>query len=160
MSYEDVIRVAEAKIDPARFRRIEGEIGAKDQPYVITEFLKPGIEELCQVLPPRLARAIVAYSDKRGWLGTVYFGMELKTTTVWGYLRFWALAKLHRFRPKSWRYAEEQIAIEAWLARVLARREALRRSRARSRRVRAPDQGLRRYLEARHRRITRPSRRA
>jgi len=120
MSYEDVIRVAEAKIDPARFRRIEDEIGAKDQPYVITEFLKPGIEELCQVLPPRLARAIVSYSEKRGWLGTVYFGMELKTTTVWGYLRFWALAKLHRFRPKSWRYAEEQIAIEAWLARVFA----------------------------------------
>src|SRR5437763_13876776 len=120
MSFEDVIRVAEAKIDPARFHRIEGEIGAKDQPYVITEFLKPGIEELCQVLPPRLARAIIAYADKRGWLGTVYFGMELKTTTVWGYVRFWALAKLHRWRPKSWRYAEEQFAIEAWLARVAA----------------------------------------
>ena len=120
MSFEDVIRVAEAKIAPERFRRIEGEIGAKDQPYVITEFLKPGIEELCQVLPPRLARAIVGYSEKRGWLGTVYFGMELKTTTVWGYLRFWGLAKLKRFRPKSWRFAEEQIAIEAWLARVVA----------------------------------------
>src|SRR6187549_651804 len=53
MSFEDVIRVAEAKIAPDRFRRIEGEIGAKDQPYVITEFLKPGIEELCQVLPSR-----------------------------------------------------------------------------------------------------------
>src|SRR5262249_37788511 len=37
MSFEDVIRVAEAKIAPDRFRRIEGEIGAKDQPYVITE---------------------------------------------------------------------------------------------------------------------------
>jgi indolepyruvate ferredoxin oxidoreductase beta subunit len=120
MSFEDVIRVAEAKISPERFRRIEGEIGARDQPYVITEFLKPGIEELCQVLPPRLARAIVAYSDKRGWLGKVYFGMELKTTTVWGYARFWALAKLRRFRPKSWRYAEEQAAIEAWLKRVVA----------------------------------------
>jgi indolepyruvate ferredoxin oxidoreductase beta subunit len=120
MSFEDVIRVAEAKIAPERFRRIEGEINAKDQPYVITEFLKPGIEELCQVLPPRVARAIVGYSEKRGWLGTVYFGMELKTTTVWGYLRFWALAKLKRFRPKSWRFAEEQIAIEAWLARVVA----------------------------------------
>jgi indolepyruvate ferredoxin oxidoreductase beta subunit len=120
MSFEDVIRVAEAKISPERFRRIEGEIGAKDQPYVITEFLKPGIEELCQVLPPRLARAIVAYSEKRGWLGKVYFGMELKTTTVWGFARFWALAKLKRFRPKSWRYAEEQIAIEAWLKRVAA----------------------------------------
>ncbi len=120
MSFEDVIRVAEAKIAPERFRRIEGEIGAKDQPYVITEFLKPGIEELCQVLPPRLARAIVAYADKRGWLGRVYFGMELKTTTVWGYSRFWALAKLRRFRPKSWRYAEEQAVIDAWLARIVA----------------------------------------
>jgi len=120
MSFEDVIRVAEAKIAPERFRRIEGEIGAKDQPYVITEFLKPGIEELCQVLPPRLARAIVACSEKRGWLGKVYFGMELKTTTVWGYSRFWALAKLKRFRPKSWRYAEEQAVIEVWLARIVA----------------------------------------
>jgi indolepyruvate ferredoxin oxidoreductase, beta subunit len=120
MSFEDVIRVAEAKIAPERFRRIESEIGAKDQPYVITEFLKPGIEELCQVLPPRLARAIVGYSEKRGWLGTVYFGMELKTTTVWGFLRFWALAKLRRFRPNSWRFAEEQVVIEAWLARVVA----------------------------------------
>jgi indolepyruvate ferredoxin oxidoreductase beta subunit len=120
MSFEDVIRVAEAKIAPERFRRIEGEIGAKDQPYVITEFLKPGIEELCQVLPPRLARAIVSWSEKRGWLGKIYFGMELKTTTVWGYLRFWMLAKLKRFRPKSWRFAEEQSAIEAWLARVVA----------------------------------------
>jgi indolepyruvate ferredoxin oxidoreductase beta subunit len=120
MSFEDVIRVAEAKIAPERFRRIEGEIGAKDQPYVITEFLKPGIEELCQVLPPRLARAILRFSEKRGWLGNVYFGMELKTTTVWGYLRFWGLAKLHRFRPRSWRYAEEQAAIEAWLALVVA----------------------------------------
>ena len=120
MSFEDVIRVAEAKIAPERFRRIEAEINAKDQPYVVTEFLKPGIEELCQVLPPRLARAIVAYAEKRGWLGKVYFGMELKTTTVWGHLRFWSLAKLRRFRPKSWRYEEEQIIIEAWLARVLA----------------------------------------
>jgi indolepyruvate ferredoxin oxidoreductase beta subunit len=120
MSFEDVIRVAAAKIAPERFRRIEGEIGAKDQPYVVTEFLKPGIEELCQVLPPRLARAIIAYAEKRDWLGTVYFGMEVKTTSVWGYLRFWGLAKLKRFRPKGWRFAEEQAAIEAWLARILS----------------------------------------
>jgi len=120
MSFEDVIRVAEAKIAPARLRRIEGEIGAKDQPYVVTEFLKPGIEELCQVLPPRLARAIVGYAEKRGWLNSMYFAMELKTTTVWGYLRFWGLARLRRFRPKSWRFAEEQIAIEGWLLRVAA----------------------------------------
>src|SRR4051794_19039086 len=35
MSFEDVIRVAEAKIDPARLRRIEGEINAKNQPFII-----------------------------------------------------------------------------------------------------------------------------
>ena len=120
MSFEDVIRVAEAKIAPTRLKRIESELGVKDQPYVVTEFLKPGIEELCQVLPPRLARAIVRYAEKRGWLGTLYFGMEVKTTSVFGYLRFWSLAKLKRFRPKSWRYAEEQAAIEAWLARIAA----------------------------------------
>ena len=137
MSFEDVIRVAEAKIAPERFRRIEGEINAKDQPYVITEFLKPGIEELCQVLPPRLARAIVDYAEKRGWLGTVYFGMELKTTTVWGYLRFWGLAKLKRFRPKSWRFAEEQVAIEAWLARSLRPRGSRPSSRSKSPNARA-----------------------
>ena len=46
--------------------------------------------------------------------------MEIESTALTGYLRFWALAKLKRFRPKSWRFAEEQAAIEAWLARVLA----------------------------------------
>src|SRR4029079_13487731 len=55
-----------------------------------------------------------------GWLGKVYFGMELKTTTVWGFSRFWALAKLKRVRPKSWRYAEEQALIESWLALIAA----------------------------------------
>jgi indolepyruvate ferredoxin oxidoreductase beta subunit len=118
MSYEDVIRVAEAKIAPARLRRIEGEIGAKDQPYVVTEFLKPGIEEMCQVLPVGLARKVLGYSQKRGWLDTAYFGMELKTTTVWGYLRFWALAKLKRFRPKGYRFHQEQAAIESWLMQI------------------------------------------
>jgi indolepyruvate ferredoxin oxidoreductase beta subunit len=118
MSYEDVIRVAEAKIAPARLRRIEGEIGAKDQPYVVTEFLKPGIEEMCQVLPPKLAHRIMMYSEKRGWLGKVYFPMEVKTTRLSGYLRFWALAKLKRWRPKSSRFASEQTAIQSWMMQI------------------------------------------
>jgi indolepyruvate ferredoxin oxidoreductase beta subunit len=82
--------------------------------------LKPGIEELCQVLPPRLARAIVSYSEKRGWLATTYFAMEVNTTSVWGYLRFWALAKLKRWRPRSWRFEEEQRAIKGWLMQIEA----------------------------------------
>ena len=57
MSYEDVIRVAQAKIDPARFARIAAQMGIKpDQPFAVTEFLKPGVEEFCSILPPWLAR--------------------------------------------------------------------------------------------------------
>jgi indolepyruvate ferredoxin oxidoreductase beta subunit len=116
MSFEDVIRVAQAKVDPARFARIAGELKiAPDMPFTITEFLKPGIEEICSVLPPSLARPILAWSDKRGWLGRVYFGMEVRTTSITGYLKFWFLAKLRRWRPRSHRFIEEQGAITAWL---------------------------------------------
>jgi indolepyruvate ferredoxin oxidoreductase beta subunit len=120
MSFEDLIRVAQAKIDPARMQRIEQELGAtKGEPYSVTEFLKPGIEELCQVLPHALARRIIAYSDKRGWLESVHVGMYVKTTSVTGYLRFWFLAKLRRLRRFMHRYVEEQTQIESWLAMIL-----------------------------------------
>lgn len=126
MSFEDVIRVAQAKIDPARFARIAGELKvAPGEPFTVAEFLKPGIEELCSVLPPWLARPILRVSERRGWLGRVYFGMEVKTTSINGFLRFWLLAKLKRFRPRSHRFQEEQAAIEAWLALIA---DAARRS--------------------------------
>ena len=60
MSYEDVVRVAQAKISPERMRRIaRDELRVKDEPYSVHDFLKPGIEELCQLLPPFLARPIL-----------------------------------------------------------------------------------------------------
>jgi len=72
MSFEDVIRVAQAKIDPARFARIAGELKVKPgEPFTVAEFLKPGIEETCSLLPPRLAEPILAYAARRGWLGRV-----------------------------------------------------------------------------------------
>jgi indolepyruvate ferredoxin oxidoreductase beta subunit len=116
MSFEDVVRVAEAKIAPERLRRIaREELGVVDQPYSVHDFLKPGIEELTQVLPPSLARPIRRFAERRGWMGRVYFGMQIQTTSVFGYLRFLMLAKLRRFRPRSIRYAEEQEQIEGWL---------------------------------------------
>jgi indolepyruvate ferredoxin oxidoreductase beta subunit len=119
MSFEDVIRVAQAKIEPARFTRIVEELKvAPGEPYAVVEFLKPGIEELCSLLPPRLARPILSYSERRGWLGKIYFGMEVKTTSVSGFLRFWLLAKLRRWRPHSHRFQEEQAAIESWLGLI------------------------------------------
>ena len=116
MSYEDVIRVAQAKIDPARLARIEKELNvAAGQPYKVVEFLKPGIEEICQILPSWLARLILRMSEKRGWLDRVHLGMEVNTTSVTGYLRFLMLAKLRRVRRGTFRYAQEQASIESWL---------------------------------------------
>ncbi|HZP79892.1 MAG TPA: indolepyruvate oxidoreductase subunit beta family protein [Pseudolabrys sp.] len=122
MSFEDVSRVAEAKIAPARLARIAREelrVGA-DEPFAVYDFLKPGIEELCQVLPPFLARPILDLAGRRGWLGRVYFGMEINSTSVSGYLRFLLLAKLKRWRRFGHRYHQEQEAIVAWLAQIAA----------------------------------------
>ncbi|ARP98718.1 indolepyruvate oxidoreductase subunit beta family protein [Pseudorhodoplanes sinuspersici] len=116
MSFEDLIRVAQAKIDPARMQRISQELGAKtEEPFSVTEFLKPGIEEMCQVLPPSLAKRIIALAERRGWMDRVHVGMYVQTTSVSGYLRFWTLAKLRPLRRFMHRYQEEQAQIETWL---------------------------------------------
>jgi indolepyruvate ferredoxin oxidoreductase, beta subunit len=119
MSYEDVIRVAQAKIDPARFSRVVAQMGVgPDQPFSVTEFLKPGVEEFCSILPPWLATRILAYAERHPALARAHWGMELNTASISGYLRFYLLAKLRGFRPKTFRYAQEQQAIEAWLQLV------------------------------------------
>jgi indolepyruvate ferredoxin oxidoreductase alpha subunit len=116
MSYEDVVRVAQAKISPERMRRIaREELRVKDEPYSVHDFLKPGIEELTQLLPSLLARPILRFAERKGWLGRVYFGMEINSTAVFGYLRFLALAKLRRLRPHGYRFKREQAQIEGWL---------------------------------------------
>jgi indolepyruvate ferredoxin oxidoreductase, beta subunit len=129
MSFEDVIRVAEAKLDPARMKRIAGEVGAKPgEPVAVIEFFKPGIEEMATLLPSFLARPILRVSARLGWLGTVYWGMNLKSTSVSGYLKLRALAAMKRFRKRSHRFREEQRAIEDWLdlvAKGAARSPAL-----------------------------------
>jgi indolepyruvate ferredoxin oxidoreductase, beta subunit len=120
MSYEDVIRVAQAKIDPARLRRIRAELGlAEDDPLAIIDFFKPGIGELCSILPPFLARPFLRLASRRGWVDRAYWGMELRSTSVTGFLRLWFLAKLRRWRRHTHRFAEEQAAIEAWLRLIL-----------------------------------------
>ena len=116
MSFEDVIRVAQVKSDPARIARIRQEMGAKPGDKVaIFEFFKPGIDEFCSILPPLFARPILHIAEKRGWLGRAYWGMEIQTTAVSGYLRLKALASLRSWRRWSHRYKEEQREIESWL---------------------------------------------
>ncbi len=119
MSYEDVVRVAQAKIAPARMRRIaREELHIQNEPFSVHDFLKPGIEELSQLLPSFLARPLLRYSERKGWLGRVYFGMQINSTSISGYLRFLLLAKLRRWRPYGHRYAQEQAQIESWLGLI------------------------------------------
>src|SRR5262249_33974947 len=80
MSYEDVIRVAQAKIDPARFDRIAQQMAiGPAQPFALTEFLKPGVEEFCSVLPPSLARPILTLAERYPRLGRAHWGMAINT---------------------------------------------------------------------------------
>src|SRR4029077_4692015 len=120
MSYEDVIRVAQAKIDPARFARIAREMAIKpDQPFALTEFLKPGVEEFCSILPPWLARPVLGFAERHAKFAAAHWGMEINTASLSGFLRFYILAKLRRFRPRTWRSQEEQREIGTWLKLIL-----------------------------------------
>jgi indolepyruvate ferredoxin oxidoreductase, alpha subunit len=116
MSYEDVIRVAQAKIDPARYERIVTEMGIKpDQPFAVTEFLKPGVEEFCSIMPPWIAKPVLALAERFPAFGRAHWGMAINTASISGYARFYALNKLRGYRPRTWRYRQEQRDIEAWL---------------------------------------------
>ena len=119
MSFEDVIRVAQVKSDPARLARIRTELGAsEDDPVRIVEYFKPGIEELCSILPPALARPILTIAERRGWLGRAYWGMHIKTHSVSGYLCLRALAGLRPYRRRTHRFRAEQREIDTWLAAI------------------------------------------
>jgi indolepyruvate ferredoxin oxidoreductase beta subunit len=116
MSYEDVIRVAQLKCAADRYQRIRDEVRAKShEPVVVLDYFKPGIDELCAILPPRLARPLLALSARRGWRDRAHLGMKLRSTTVTGFMRLRLLAALRRWRPRSYGYAVAQQDIAAWL---------------------------------------------
>ena len=119
MAYQDVIRVAQLKADPARHARVLEEIHAgEDDPITLTEFLKPGIDELCSILPPMLARAVLWAAGRGDWRRRLNVGLRIKTTTINGFMRVWLLAKLRPWRPRTHRFGVEQAAIETWLGHI------------------------------------------
>lgn len=119
MSYEDAIRVAQAKIRPERLERVRAETGAApDEPVVITEFLKPGLEEICDILPRPFAALLLALGRNSPRLAHWRRGMHIKSTSVLGYLQLRLLASWRWGRRGTWRYRHEQGAIDQWLATV------------------------------------------
>lgn len=117
MSYEDLIRVADLKTRGSRFDRVRAEVGAKPgEPVRMVEFLKPGAEEFCAVLPSWLARPIRSWADKRG--RSFNFGMHVRTTSVLGFLLVRSMAWLKPLRRRTSRFREEQALIERWLGAI------------------------------------------
>lgn len=121
MSFEDVIRVAQAKTSAERVARVRSEVRAKaNEPLTITEHFKPGIEEIAAVLPSGLARRLLAWGERTGRLGKSYFSMHVRTTTILGFARLRLVAGLRWWRPRTFRYVEEQAEIERWLEQIRA----------------------------------------
>ena len=119
MCFEDLIRVADLKTRRARIERVRAEVRAKPgQPVTITEFLKPGVDEWCSVLPGWLARPILRAADRGGWRRRLNVGLHVRTSSVSGFLLMWTLARLKRLRRGMHRFREEQERIEAWLGQV------------------------------------------
>jgi indolepyruvate ferredoxin oxidoreductase, beta subunit len=128
MTYEDAIRVAQAKTRASRFARIRGEARAGDAVVEVTDYLKPDLDEIWGVLPYRLVAPFARWAERRWPHGRPTLGQHVRTTTVAGYLRVWLLAQLRVLRPVSWRARVENERIERWLAavtRTLAWDEAL-----------------------------------
>jgi indolepyruvate ferredoxin oxidoreductase beta subunit len=120
MAYEDTIRVAQLKTRATRFARVRGEVRANaDQVLAIDEYLHPRVQEIAETLPGFLGRrlerpgalrnAVERFTKKR---------RTVTTTSLRGYLLLSAVAGMRRWRPTTTRFAAEQAAIDAWLARI------------------------------------------
>src|SRR5262245_35085205 len=124
MCYEDVIRVADLKTRRSRFERVRAEVQAKPhEPVHIVEYLKPGVEEVAAVLPPRLASWLTGWATRRGLTDKLNVGMYVKTTSIRGFLQLRALAALRPWRRMTARFRDEQTLVDRWLAAVVAAAE-------------------------------------
>lgn len=114
MSVEDVIRVAQLKLRDSRIVRVTREAQARQGDIVdITEYMKPGPEEVLGLLPPGLGRWALAHVRH-----DLSWPLKVRTTRFSGFLRLRLLAGLKFWRPRTLRFAEEEAWIERWLELV------------------------------------------
>jgi len=120
MAYEDAIRVADLKTRRGRFARIDQEHGARDGvTLVVTDYLKPDLDELYGLLPAAVAAPIARWAERRWPRGRPTLTQHVRTTTVLGFLRVWMLGRLRALRPSSLRYQRESALMARWERAVL-----------------------------------------
>ena len=122
MAYEDTARVAQLKTRGTRFARVRSEVRAgADQVLAIDEYLHPRVQEIAETLPAVIGRRI----ERAGWLRDAVEwatrrGRVVTTSSLSGFLLLRGVAAMRRWRRATTRYAAENAAIEAWLARIAA----------------------------------------
>ena len=121
MTYEDAIRVADLKTRRARFERIRRENAAPEGAVlVVTDYLKPDLDELYGILPASIGGPIARWAERRWPDGRPTIGQHVRTTTVLGFLRVWLLARLRGLRPSSLRRQREFALLDRWEETVRA----------------------------------------
>jgi indolepyruvate ferredoxin oxidoreductase, beta subunit len=120
MSYEDVIRVADLKIRRGRFDRVRSEVRVETGQLIdIVEYMHPRLDELCDIVPARLGRFILARKTLVSVLQPLFRkGRNVRTTSVRWFLLLALLAQSRRWRRVTLRYQVEQARIEDWLALI------------------------------------------
>jgi len=120
MAYEDTARVAQLKTRGERFERVKSEVRAgADQVLAIDEYLHPRVQEIAETLPAAIGRRI----ERPGWLRSAVEratrnGRIVTTSSLGGFLLLRSVASMRHWRRATTRYAAENAAIEAWLARI------------------------------------------
>ena len=123
MAFDDIARVAGFKGSAARHERVRREVGAAAGDVVrVADFFKPGVPEFAGMLPPSIARRLIAWDRRRVAGGRAPFALplELRSDAITGMIALRVLSSMRRLRRASQRYAEEQAAIGRWLDAVVA----------------------------------------
>ena len=85
----------------------------------VTEYMKPGPEEIFGMFPEKTGRKLTALFERRGWIGKS-LPMKVTTTRFSGFIRLKFLAYAKRWRLKSLRHADEMAWLDTWLGHIRA----------------------------------------
>ncbi|HBN32591.1 MAG TPA: hypothetical protein DD416_15560 [Rhodobacteraceae bacterium] len=118
LTYDDVIRVADAKTRSGRFGRIEAEVGAENTNLVrVTEYTHPGASEIVSLFPARLGAWFETSPGLMRILDRVFNrGRRIRTDRVSGFLSLYVLAGLRGWRRALLRHRREIDHVDGWIA--------------------------------------------